>query len=138
MRMPLEMRIIGPSEVTMAPQRGHQLGSCAIEILTLKSVADVWEPFAQQVLDKWMSYKDNEGKRLVVKPHWAKEWYNFKVDNKPWVEKLKNEVYKDQIVEFRTLLEDLGRRHGWTLAELKKTFSNEFLDNLYFDDKAVF
>jgi hypothetical protein len=91
----------------------------------LKSVADVWEPFAEQVLDKWMSYKDNDGKQLVVRPHWAKEWYNYKVDNKPWVEKLKNEVYKDEIVEFRTL------------AELKKTFSNELLDYLYFDDKAV-
>ncbi|KAI0097961.1 hypothetical protein GGR51DRAFT_552758 [Nemania sp. FL0031] len=134
LRMPLEMRIIGPSEVTMAPQRGNSLGTCAIEILTLKVVADIWQPFAQEVLDKWMSYKDNDGKQLVVKPHWAKEWINFSVDNMPWVEKLKSEVYKDEIIEFKTLLADIGKRHNWTLADVKKTFSNELLDYLYLDD----
>ncbi|ENH68064.1 hypothetical protein FOC1_g10001764 [Fusarium oxysporum f. sp. cubense race 1] len=80
MRMPLEMRIMGSSEVTLAPQRGHKLGTCAIEILTLKVVADIWEPYAQQVLDKWINYKDNDGKQVVIRPHWAKEWYPYTVD----------------------------------------------------------
>ncbi|KAJ8129512.1 hypothetical protein O1611_g4119 [Lasiodiplodia mahajangana] len=97
-------------------------------------VADIWQPFAQEVLDKWMSYKDNDGKQIVVKPHWAKEWNNFKVDDAPWVDILKNEVYKNEIVEFKTLLADIGRRHNWTLADIKKTFSNEVLDYLYLDD----
>ncbi|KAI1288717.1 hypothetical protein F5Y03DRAFT_379446 [Xylaria venustula] len=134
MRMPLEMRMMGSSDVTMAPQRGNKLGTCAIEILTLKAVADIWEPYAQKVLDKWVSYKDNDGKQIVIKPHWAKEWYNYKVDGKPWVQKLKNEVYKEQIVEFKKLLAAIGKKHDWTLADVKKTFSNELLDYLYLDD----
>ncbi|KAI3322294.1 hypothetical protein HD806DRAFT_545422 [Xylariaceae sp. AK1471] len=137
MRMPLEMRIMGSSEVTMAPQRGHTLGTCAIEILTLKVVTDIWEPYAQEVLDKWVSYKDNDNNPIVVKPHWAKEWYNYKVDNKPWVKKLKNEVYKDEIAEFKALLAAIGKKHNWTLADIKRTFSNELLDYLYLDDVHI-
>ncbi|KAJ4165930.1 hypothetical protein NW765_007156 [Fusarium oxysporum] len=134
MRMPLEMRIMGSSEVTLAPQRGHKLGTCAIEILTLKVVADIWEPYAQQVLDKWISYKDNDGKQVVIRPHWAKEWYSYKVDGNPWIEKLKKEIYKNEIAEFKGLMAAIGKKHGWTLADLKRTFSNEVLDYLYLDD----
>ncbi|KAI0543161.1 hypothetical protein GGR58DRAFT_450951 [Xylaria digitata] len=134
MRMPLEMRMMGSSSVTMAPQRGNKLGTCAIEILTLKVVSDIWEPFAQKVLDKWVGYRDNDGRPVVIKPHWAKEWYNYQVDGAPWVRKLKNEVYRDQIAEFRALLAAIGKKHNWTLADIKKTFSNELLDYLYLDD----
>ena len=74
MRMPLEMRIMGDSNVVMAPQRGNTLGTCSIEVLTLESCKDIWLPFAQQVLDKWMSYT-YKGKPLRTRPHWAKEWY---------------------------------------------------------------
>jgi hypothetical protein len=73
-RMPLEMRIMGGSNVIMAPQRGNELGTCSIEVLTLESCKKVWEPFAQEVLDTWMSYTDSQGKRLKTRPHWAKEW----------------------------------------------------------------
>ena len=131
--MPLEMRIMGSSEITMAPQRNHKLGTCAIEILTLKVVADIWEPYAQQVLNKWASYKDNDNNPVVIRPHWAKEWYPYNIDGKPWIEKLKNDTYKNEIAEFKGLLAAVGKLHGWTLADLKKTFSNEVLDYLYLD-----
>ena len=73
MRMPLEMRIMGGSDVIMAPQRGNTMGTCSIEVLTLQNCKDIWQPFAQDVLDKWMGYK-HEGKFLRTRPHWAKEW----------------------------------------------------------------
>ena len=75
MRMPLEMRIMGGSDVTMAPQARNTLGTCSIEILTLQTCKDIWIPFAQEVLDLWMDYKDPDtGKLLNIRPHWAKEW----------------------------------------------------------------
>jgi hypothetical protein len=134
MRMPLEMRIMGGSDVIMAPQRYNSLGTCSIEVLTLHSAADIWEPFAQEVLDKWMSYTDASGEKLKTRPHWAKEWKDFKVGGKPWAEKLKNESYKADIAEFKRALEAIGNEHGWTLADLKKRFSNEFFDGFFFDD----
>lgn len=73
-RMPLEIRIMGGSDMIMAPQRGNSLGTAAIEILTLQSAVDIWQPYAQEVLDKWISYTDADGKKLTTKPHWAKEW----------------------------------------------------------------
>lgn len=74
-RMPLEMRVMGGSEVVMAPQRGNALGTCSIEVLTLENAVGIWKPYAQEVLDGWMSLTDAEGKKLKTRPHWAKEWY---------------------------------------------------------------
>jgi hypothetical protein len=97
-RMPLEMRIMGGSDVTMAPQRGNTLGTCAIEVLTLVECADIWPAYAQEVVDKWilaaggvqgvslpnLSNNNTDGKittayaqsspNVHIRPHWAKEW----------------------------------------------------------------
>lgn len=135
MRMPLEMRIMGGSNVIMAPQRGNELGTCSIEVLTLHSASDIWKPFAQQVLDKWMSLKDpNTQKPLKIRPHWAKEWKEFTVNGKPWLEKMKNEDYKAEIKEFVGILADIGKEAGWTLEDLKTRFSNQLFDEVYFSN----
>ena len=73
-RMPVEMRIMGGSDMLMAAQRGNNLGTCCIGVLTLESAAKLFPKYAQEVLDKWMSYTDAEGKRVRTIPHWAKEW----------------------------------------------------------------
>ena len=77
-RMPLEMRIMGPSDMTMACQRGNTLGTCCIGVLTLENAADIFPKYAQEILDAWTSYTDADGKKLKVRPHWAKEWYGFR------------------------------------------------------------
>ena len=137
-RMPLEMRIMGGSDVVMAPQRHNVLGTCSIEVLTLQTLSDQWFGMAQEILDQWMSYKDpNTGKRLNSRPHWAKDWAGFKVDGMPWAEKLKRESYRDEIKEFKTILEIIGKEHGWTLGDLKKRFSNALFDDLFFDDVSL-
>lgn len=133
-RMPLEMRIMGGSDVVMAPQRGNHLGTCAIEILTLYSAKEDWIWYAQEVLDRWMALTDSEGRKLRTRPHWAKQWKEFRVDGKPWAETLRADVYKDEIAEFKRTLTNIGRFHGWELADLKERFSNDFFDWFYFDD----
>lgn len=144
MRMPLEMRIFGGSDVIMAPQRGNNLGTCAIEVLTLESCKDIWLPFAQQVLDKWMGYTHN-GKELRTRPHWAKEWAvrqtsgkeskaeTLNVNGRPWFEKVKSDAAED-IREFNEILAEIGKRDQWTRNDIKQRFSNDLLDQLYFDD----
>ena len=78
--------------------------------------------------------KDKDGKRIPAKPHWAKQWAQFTVDGKPWTEKLKTEDYKTEIGEFKRLLAEIGKGHGWKLEDLKRRFSNDFFDAFYFDD----
>ncbi|KXS94449.1 hypothetical protein AC578_5189 [Pseudocercospora eumusae] len=137
-RFPLEMRIMGGSNVILAPQLGNELGTCAIEILSLQNAVDIWQPYAQEVVDVWMSYKDpNTGERLKTRPHWAKEWLEYTVDGKPWFDKLKNEDYRDEIAEFKRILASVGKKHGWTLEDLKARFSNDLFDRLVFDDVHV-
>lgn len=144
MRMPLEMRIMGSSDVIMAPQRGNFLGTCSIEVLTLESCKDIWLPFAQQVLDKWIGYTQ-KGEPLRTRPHWAKEWavtqrsehgseaQTLKVDGKPWFDKVKSDCAME-IGEFNEVLVEIGERDQWTRQDIKNRFSNDLLDALYFDD----
>ena len=95
----------------MAPQRGNTVRTCAIESLTLAAVADIWEPYAQEVLDKWTQYKDADGNPLRIRPHWAKEWDRCKVNGKPWRETLQNKTYKNEMAEFKKLLAIIGKKH---------------------------
>jgi hypothetical protein len=76
MRLTMELRIMGGSDMLMAPQHGNEWGTASIEILSIPdAVTDgEWFGFCQEVSDIWMSYKDADGKLLNVRPHWAKEW----------------------------------------------------------------
>ena len=135
MRMPLEMRIMGDSDVILAPQRGNKHGTCSIEVLTLHNANEIWPAFAQDVLDHWMALEDpnEKGKKLRTRPHWAKEWHNMIVDGEPWPDRLKNQDYKDEIAEFLSVLADIGKEAGFTLEDLKARFSNDCFDKMFFD-----
>lgn len=135
-RFPLEMRIMGDSNVLLAPQRGNSLGTCSIEILTLRTEKERWIPYAQELLDVWMSYRDHEGGYLNTRPHWAKEWAPFMVHGKPWGEWLKEVSYRTEIETFKRILGRIGERDGWSLGEARERFSNELFDRLIFEDGA--
>lgn len=76
MRIALELRIMGASDVIMAPQTKNTFGTASIEVLTTMAAADdgSWDPFVQKIADKWMSYKGPDGRLVDTRPHWAKEW----------------------------------------------------------------
>ncbi|KAI1143069.1 hypothetical protein F5Y05DRAFT_141793 [Hypoxylon sp. FL0543] len=133
-RMPLEMRITGPSNVTMAPFRGHKLGTCSIEVLTLQNMEAEWAPYAQYVLDRWMELKDNQGRYLETRPHWAKEWATMTVRGRPMIEYLK-ESYRDAIGEFRKTMGQIAEKQGWDFEEGGQRFSNELFDKIFFERK---
>ncbi|XXG94366.1 hypothetical protein Hte_000620 [Hypoxylon texense] len=130
-RMPLEMRITGSSNVTMAPFRGHTLGTCSVEVLTLQNMEAEWLPYAQYVVDKWMDLKDNQGNYLETRPHWAKEWATMTVRGRPMIEYMK-ESYRDAIPEFRETMGHIAKKQGWSLEEARQRFSNELFDNIFF------
>lgn len=131
-RMPLEMRIMGSSSATLAPQRHNTLGTCSIEILTLQANNPTWQAYSQAVLDIWMSYKDASGGWLRTRPHWSKEWIGYEVRGGSMLGYLKGEAYKDEILEFRDKLARIGVKHGWTLRDLSRRFSNDMFDVLVF------
>lgn len=131
MRMPLEMRVMGSSDIIMAPQRYNTLGTCSIEVLTLYSARNLWHDFAQEVLDGWMALRDPQGKELKIRPHWAKEWVGFQVGGKKWEDVLRTETYVEEIKEFRDVLVKIGKEQGWTLQDLRKRFGNGFLEDFF-------
>ena len=76
LRMAVELRLIGESDMIMAPQRGHQFGTAGIEVVTTMAAVDdgTWAPFAQTMSDKWMSLVGENKAKLNIRPHWAKQW----------------------------------------------------------------
>lgn len=142
MRLPLEMRIMGGSDITMAPQHGNKLGTCSIEVLTLDDgLVDKaqWQAFMQAIADKWSAYTDFQGKPLNVRPHWAKQWEGLTIQRheekrKDILEYIKQDAYKNEIPEFKRDLDLIAKQGGYTLSHLKM-FSNPLLDKIFYEAK---
>ncbi len=132
MRLVLEMRIMGDSDVFLAPQRGNSLGTLSIGIVsTVDAVYDKqWSGFCQEVADLWTSY----GAELNVRPHWAKEWADLRVRGQPVVDYLRDVAFKEQIADFKRTVSAMGKMQGWTLNELQQRFSNPVWDQIIFKE----
>jgi len=131
MRVALEMRIMGGSDITLAPQHGNRLGTCSIEVLTtLRTPAREWRRFMQDIVDLWMSYKDPDGRPLNVRPHWVKQWQGLTYRDRPAISHLRNRAYAARIPEFRAGLRAIARQGGYTTRDLR-LFSNPLLDDLF-------
>jgi len=131
MRVALEMRVMGGSKATMAPQAGNRWGTCAIEVLTsLDTPPSEWEAFTRKLAARWSSYTDNHGNALNVRPHWAKDWQHLEFRGGPAVPYLRSVAYAKSIPQLRADLEAVAKAGGYTLADLK-LFSNPLLKELF-------
>lgn len=70
---------------------------------------------------------------LLTKKNKTIRHEGYTIDGKPWLEKLKHEDYAAEIVEFKRILSRIGKKHGWTLGDIQKRFSNELFDGLIYD-----
>ena len=72
--MALEVRVMGASNVLMAPQYGNKHGTLSIEPVSTRIVSkEIWEDFKEELAKVWMSYTDHDGTLLNSRVHWAKE-----------------------------------------------------------------
>jgi hypothetical protein len=135
-RLTLEMRIMGTSQVYLAPQRGNPLGTTVIEVLTtLNTLPPAWAAFCQKLTNKWISYIDpTTGKRLHARPHWAKQWTFLRLPDSEglhlksfdWI----RNVYKEEISLFMDALKKIGEEGGFTTDDLRMRFGNELMDSV--------
>ena len=134
MRLVLEMRIMGGSSVTMAPQYGNTLGTCAIEVLTWVNTDPVeWAAFMQTVTDAWARLRDAGGYPLNLRPHWAKSWQGLKVRGMPIINYLRTEAYADRLPIFKQGLGAVALAGGTTIKDMQRLFSNPLLDQIFHD-----
>ncbi|KAL5638994.1 hypothetical protein ACGC1H_003387 [Rhizoctonia solani] len=133
MRLALEMRLTGGSNMILAPQRGNNLGTTSIEVLTLPTTPkDEWQSFLQQIADAWTSYTDSNGVPLNSRPHWAKEWAGLTIRGQPIEQYLKETAYKDAIPEFREMIGKIATAQGTTVTDMRNRFGNPLLERLLF------
>jgi hypothetical protein len=132
MQLTMEMRIMGDSDIIMAPQFGNKFGTCSIEVLTiLTTPKEAWKDFQQEISSAWDSYKDSSGDPLNIRPHWAKEWAGIKIRGMDVTDYLKNIAYKDQLPEFKNVLTAIAKSQGFTLSDMQERFSNPLIDNIF-------
>ncbi|CAE7197879.1 unnamed protein product [Rhizoctonia solani] len=133
MRLALEMRLTGGSNVILAPQRGNDFGTTSIEVLTIPTTPeDQWQSFVQQVADAWTSYTDANGVPLNSRPHWAKQWAGLNIRGQPIEQYLKETAYKDAIPEFREMIGKIAAAQGTTVTDMRDRFGNPLLERLLF------
>lgn len=134
-RVTLEMRLTGGSDVLLAPQRGnHDFGSASIEVLTtLTTPPEVWKAFQQTMADKWTSYKDENGNYLNARPHWAKQWEGLTVRGKPIHQYLRDHAYADVIPQFRQTFEKIVTERGGSVQDTRARFGNKLIEGFIFE-----
>jgi hypothetical protein len=134
MRLVLEMRIMGDSDVTMAPQYGNPLGTCSIEVLTwVNTDPGQWAAFMQTITDAWARLTDAGGRPLNLRPHWAKAWQGLEVRGMPIIDYLRTQAYADRLPEFKRGLGAVAQAGGTTVKDMQRLFSNSLLDHVFSD-----
>ena len=130
--MALELRIMGGSNVLMAPQYGNKHGTLAIEPVSTRIVhKEIWEDFKEKLAKVWMSYKDFDGTPLLSRVHWAKESpRSITIDGakQDTVEYWHN-IYQDNMDKLFTILDSLN--DNISVQDIFNLFSNKYLDNLF-------
>ncbi|THV95999.1 hypothetical protein D6D27_02924 [Aureobasidium pullulans] len=134
MRLAMDMRITGDSDIVMAPQRGNSHGTVALEIGSVIDTVteEEWQTFCQSFVDMLTALAP-EGK---LRPHWGKEWVKMRFGGLPAREYIRTSAYKTEIPECLAMLQKIGKRQGWTLNDLNKRFSNKLLDDLFFHEPS--
>lgn len=155
-RLTLEMRLTGGSDVFLAPQRGNSNGTVSIEVLTqLATPKGEWQSFLQLIADKWTMYTDLDGKPLIARPHWAKQWAGLTIENTvtlneaqrkhekdkgidsgrmPIEEYFKEVAYKDAFQLFRAGYTDIIKKRNSTVQDTLKVFGVNTMTHMIFPE----
>ncbi|AYV83313.1 MAG: hypothetical protein Hyperionvirus5_119 [Hyperionvirus sp.] len=127
----LEMRLLGDSNMFLAPERANAFGSISIEVVTFAYTEETeWREFTQYLTDKWSSYKDHNGKPINVRPHWAKQWDHLNINNMSMSDYYRDQ-YKKDLDEFKNQMEKIAASSNYKFSDLQ-LFSNSTLDKLIF------
>ncbi len=128
MRITLEMRIMGGSDIYLAPQKGNKW-TCSIEVLTKNTPQKVWYKFIQKLLDKWSSIPGVER----VHPHWSKEWDitpPLTINGKN-IRTYLLEKYGEEINQFKGAMQRLAQKVGIQASD-NRIFSNPTWDKIFY------
>ena len=128
MRLTLEMRVMGGSDVILAPQHGYP-ATCSIEVLTTTNTNETdWYQFMQDITDAWRNVRGSSGAQLGMRPHWAKQWNGLIVDGIPISLYLQATGYLQEIMEFKQHFQMLQSSWMVSLDEAQERFGNDTLN----------
>jgi len=124
----MENRFMGGSEVLLAASYGNTF-SLAIETATSTLVSlELWEEYKVAIAENWTKYKDKEGKRLVVRPHWGKELPSMVAGI--GINQYMREAYSNQIEKYVEGMERIMEVTGGNLTHTLDMFDTKYMDIL--------
>jgi len=125
LRLVLQMKFVANSKILMATAHNCPWGMCVIEVVTpIHTPREQWNVFKQELSDLWCSYG------VRVRPHWAKEWMDVKIDGKPMEEHIKK-VYAEELPVFHKLSDQIAKKGGYTLAQMEM-FATPSLKKIFY------
>lgn len=139
-RIALEMRLTGGSEVLLAPQAGNT-ASASIEFLStlLAEEEGVWHGCVEEAAARWAAPEldtpnpNVPGGMLRPRPHWAKQWQGISVRGKTIERYLKEDAYKDAFPAFREAFKGIVTSRESTVEETLNMFGNDLMKRLIFE-----
>lgn len=130
LRTALEMRLVGPSQISVAPEFNNPHGTCSIEVVTfLDTDETLWQTFTQDLVNVWSTYEDETHRPLLLRCHWAKGWDHLSVGGQPYLDYYRRH-FGSCIDDLRRGLAAIAARGGYPSEEAQRLFGNETLDRL--------
>jgi len=125
----IEMRMVGNSNMYLAPEHGNHHGTCSIEFSTTGHADEkLWLEFCQQINNIWYNYKDRNGNFLKVRPHLAKEFNSLIIRGLPILEYLRD-INRSEYNKFKQQASNVAQAGGYKRGDLAM-FSNSSIDAL--------
>ena len=138
-KLSVEMRIIDKSDILLSTEYGNNFGTCCIEVVTTTNIDEYeWLIFRQDLVNLWaliaLNYKKNN-EPLAIIPHFTKDWQDLTIiynnNTLQMIDYLKI-IYKDNIIKFKFILNEISQDGGYTFSNLDK-FSTLHLNKLICD-----
>ena len=89
----------------------------------------------QQMADHWTGYdvRDEQGRAMLPRPHWAKQWAGLTVKGKPIERYFKEDAYATAFGEFRDVFKGVVEKRGCTVEETRARFGNALMERLIWE-----
>jgi len=126
----IEDRFMGGTSMLLGAQHGNTY-SLAIEVTSSPLVElELWEEFKEAMASNWPKYKNKEGEKLSVRPHWAKEFP--RTVNGDSIETYMDSVYSTQMANYVEGMYELMEFTGGNLTQTLDMFNTKYMDKLMF------
>jgi len=124
----IEDRFMGGTEMLLGAQYGNSF-TLSIEATSSPLVSqDLWEEFKEAMASNWENYSDRQGNKLVVRPHWAKEFPRSVAGTE--INEYMRKVFAPQLPRYVEGMKALMEVTGGDLTSTLNMFNTKYMEKI--------